>query len=171
MAGDVVVPEVGEAGMEVTFVRWLKSAGDPVAIGEMLFELDTDKTVVEVEAWTAGILVDLLVTDGDIVRPRQVIAHVVGVAEDGATQPGSNLPSHPAVGEPPGTVFSSRVPGESPPADPTPAAAGGASGGASPVARRLARERGLDINSITGTGPDGLVTERDVLAVDSGGGS
>ena len=151
--------------MEVTFQRWLKSAGDRVAIGEMLFELDTDKTVVEVEAWTAGILVDLLVTDGDTVRPRQVIAHIITAVEDDAAQPGPNLPAHPAVGEPPGTVSSSHVPGDRRPLTRLPRRPV-ALRGATPLARRVARERGLDVSTIAGTGPDGVVTERDVLAVD-----
>jgi pyruvate/2-oxoglutarate dehydrogenase complex dihydrolipoamide acyltransferase (E2) component len=169
MASDVVVPEVGEAGMDVTFLRWLKAAGDQVAAGEVLFELDTDKSVVEVEAWTSGTLSDLRAAPGDIVSPRQVVARILGPDElaDGARAPAPSDPftathptaTHPTTGDVPGGGRSSAVPGV------TPSAAAGPGGmAASPRARRLARERGLDLSTVAGTGADGMITERDVLA-------
>jgi pyruvate dehydrogenase E2 component (dihydrolipoamide acetyltransferase) len=171
MASDVVIPEVGETGMDVTFVRWLKAAGDPVAEGDVLFELDTDKTVVEVEAWTSGTLVDLRVGEGDVVAPRQVIARILAPGETAGNagtegvddlDPTTHDSPHPAVGERPGDGASSSVPGAPPGAASVPP--GAAATAASPRARRLARERGVDLAAIAGTGAEGMVTERDVLA-------
>ena len=82
MAFDVIVPEVGEVGMEVVFVRWLKAEGDEVAVGETLFEVDTEKSVMEVEAYAAGTLVELAVAEGDIIQTRQVIARILAPGED-----------------------------------------------------------------------------------------
>lgn len=184
MAIDVVVPEVGETGMDVTLVRWRKSAGEPVVPGDILFELDTDKTVVEVEAWTTGTLVDLCVEAGDTVTPRQVIARILAPGESAALEraasPAPSAPttaasaatstiSDPAAGFTPGTVPSSSVPGAAPASEPPSEPGAGGPGpareaGASPRARRLARERGLQLALVSGSGPDGLITERDVLA-------
>ncbi len=171
MATDVVVPEVGEMGMDVVFVRWRKAPGESVEVGDILFELDTEKTVVEVEAWTAGTIVDLAVTDGDIVTPRQVVARILAPGEPapaaepssaGATRtvPEGTAGSSPAVS---GTDASPSVP-ELP--------ASGAAGGTSlsPRARALARELGIDPSRIRGTGPGGMVTEQDVrMAAATGG--
>lgn len=82
VAVEVIVPEVGEAGMEVTFVRWLKSEGDYVREGEPLFELDTEKSTVEIEAFEEGKLVDLQVSEGDSVEPKQVVASLVPESEE-----------------------------------------------------------------------------------------
>jgi pyruvate/2-oxoglutarate dehydrogenase complex dihydrolipoamide acyltransferase (E2) component len=161
MATDVVIPEVGETGMDVTLVRWLKAPGDPVAVGDILFELDTDKTVVEVEAWTAGTIVDLRVGPGDIVSPRQVIARILAVGEALETPaPDTILASThaPAAGDAaPEAALSSAASGVSHRADSVAVSA-------SPRARRLAADRGLDLATVVGTGADGFITERDVLA-------
>lgn len=77
----VVVPEVGEGGMEVTFVQWLRSDGDEVREGEDLFELDTEKTTLVVEAVASGVLCDVKVAAGDIVEPRQVLATIRNAGE------------------------------------------------------------------------------------------
>lgn len=165
MAVEVVVPEVGEAGMDVTFVRWLKEEGDSVAVGEILFELDTEKTVVEVEAWATGTLVDRTVSAGDVVSPRQVIGCILAPGE----APAGGRPSiTTTAGSAPGAESSFPGPEAAPDDVATPDSrqpAGSApTGGASPRARRLARDRGINLASVIGTGPDGIVTERDVLS-------
>lgn len=153
MAADVVIPEVGEAGMEVVFVRWRKNAGDAVVAGDILFELDTEKTVVEVEAWTSGTLADLRVTDGDIVAPRQVVARILAPGESVAVQatPEGSAEAGPTAAPDEGP----RTPVERPDAP-----ADGPS--LSPRARALARDLGIDPSGIRGTGPGGMVTEQDV---------
>lgn len=76
------MPEIGEAGMEVIFVRWLKSEGDYVQEGEPLFELDTEKSTVEIEAFEEGKLVNLQASEGDTVEPKQVVAALVQESEE-----------------------------------------------------------------------------------------
>ena len=134
-----------------------------MATGDILFELDTEKTIVEVEAWTTGILMDLGVTDGDIVTPRQVVARIVAPGEAGTEvgvlQPASAATSVPAAPIPP---VSARA------AIPATPAADGPS--LSPRARALARELGIDRSTLRA--PDRAAwTEQDVrMAAASGGG-
>lgn len=163
MASDVIVPEVGELGMDVTFVRWLKAPGDAVEVGESLFELDTDKSVMVVEAYAAGILDGVTAGEGDIVAPRQVIGRI-RVPGDTLTQSRVTEPPPPGVGSP-GTV------GNPPTVPATPVVPATAQAGPSPRARRLADELGVDLGAISGSGPDGLVTEADVRRAGAGEGS
>lgn len=163
MAVDVVVPEVGEVGMDVTFLGWLKAEGDTVRAGEALFELDTAKATIEIEAAVEGVLGDLAAAAGDIVTPHQVIARIVDPGESpapvearAADVPG--LPGEPAATPAASAATQPGQVGASPPSR-APGAAG-----ASPRARRLAGQHGVDLARIAGTGPDGLVTERDVRA-------
>jgi 2-oxoglutarate dehydrogenase E2 component (dihydrolipoamide succinyltransferase) len=73
MRVDIVVPQVGEAVSEVTLVRWLKAVGDSVVTGEVLFEVDIDKSVIEIEAFENGRLAEILQPDGSPVMPLDVV--------------------------------------------------------------------------------------------------
>lgn len=73
MRVDIVVPQVGEAVAEVTLVRWLKAVGDNITKGDVLFEVDIDKSVIEVEAFDSGRLVEIIQPDGAVVTPRDVV--------------------------------------------------------------------------------------------------
>ncbi len=73
MKVQIVVPQVGEAVAEVTLVRWYKKVGDPVTAGEPLFSLDTDKSVMDVEATDDGVLSEIIVGDGSAVMPLVVV--------------------------------------------------------------------------------------------------
>jgi pyruvate dehydrogenase E2 component (dihydrolipoamide acetyltransferase) len=159
MAADVIVPEVGELGMDVTFVRWLKEPGDEVVVGDPLFEVDTDKSIMTVEAYAAGTLVETTVGEGDIVTPRQVIGHILAPGEVRSIPPATTAPTPGASA---GAVESSSAA----PADTfsSTRSAVGTSIGASPRARRAAQELGVDLAALKGNGPGGLVTEADVLA-------
>jgi pyruvate dehydrogenase E2 component (dihydrolipoamide acetyltransferase) len=176
VAVDVVIPEVGEMGMDVVFVRWRKDAGDTVAAGDILFELDTEKTVVEVEAWTAGILADLGVRDGDIVTPRQVVARILAPGEVSTADPASA--DRPIATVPEGTSASSAGPSGTGASSTGTAIPSGThidlgvpdAPSVSPRARALARELGIDPSTLRGTGSGGMVTEQDVrMAAASGG--
>lgn len=169
MASDVIVPEVGEVGMDVIFVRWLKAEGDEVAAGDPLFEVDTEKSVMEVEAYAAGTLSGLLVSDGDTVQTRQVIAQILAPGEDAASVVAASTPqpnpSSPPPGGSTGTVASSAVPAtDSGTAAPAPER----QAGVSPRARRVAKKLGVDTAGLQGSGPDGLITESDVRAAAEG---
>jgi len=164
MATEVIIPEVGEVGMDVTFVRWLKGEGDEVRTGEALFEVDTAKAVMEVEAYVDGRLADLRVQAGDLVTPHQVVALIVGLGEErSAARVGAE-----AVGPAAAAVVAGDAPAAAVPTEPepggVPSVSSGPAGrpGSSPRARRLAREKGVDLATVTGTGADGLITEGDV---------
>jgi pyruvate dehydrogenase E2 component (dihydrolipoamide acetyltransferase) len=160
VATEVILPRLGQ-GMETgTIVRWLKSEGDAVAKGDPLFELDTDKVTQEVEAEASGVLLKIAVAEGEVPVGRTVA--FIGVE-------GEDVPD---VAAPPvaATVAAAETTPE--PASNTVLQANNeardksqATNGrvkASPLARRLARERGLDLGSISGTGPEGRIVADDV---------
>jgi pyruvate dehydrogenase E2 component (dihydrolipoamide acetyltransferase) len=146
-----------EAG---TIVRWLKSEGDAVEKGEPLYELDTDKVTQEVEADASGVLLKILAGEGEEIEVGKRIA-VIGeegeeVAADEAapkTQEKAEEKEEAPKPEP--------LPAERIEAPQEPSRANGRIK-ASPLARRIARERSIDLASLTGTGPDGRIVAEDV---------
>src|SRR5581483_11295938 len=139
-----------EAG---TVTRWLKSEGDQVAKGEPLFEVDTDKVTQEVESDFAGVLLKIALAQGEA-PVGQTIAWI--------GEPGEEVASAPAA-EPQKPRGEQQAPGPSRPATVT--ARPETNGGrikASPLARRLARERGIDLATLRGTGPEGRIVAEDV---------
>jgi pyruvate dehydrogenase E2 component (dihydrolipoyllysine-residue acetyltransferase) len=161
VASQVTLPRL-EQGMESgTIVRWLKSEGDQVEKGEPLYELDTEKVTQEVEAEASGILLKILVPEGEVAVGKTVA--IIG-------EPGEDVPEV-EVDEPAAVEASPKeapeqeeeaAPEQAP--EPTPAAAQ-TNGGrikASPLARRIARERGIDLAALSGTGPEGRIVAEDV---------
>ena len=153
MANEVKLPRLGQ-GMEAgTVTRWLKSEGDQVAKGEPLYEIDTDKVTQEVESDFAGVLLKIALPEGE----APVGETIAWIGETGET---IEVPVAAAVAPAP-----SAAPKPAPAATPAPAPPSSANGGrikASPLARRLARERGVDLAQIRGTGPDGRIVAEDV---------
>jgi pyruvate dehydrogenase E2 component (dihydrolipoamide acetyltransferase) len=168
MPVEVVVPEVGEAGMDVRFVGWLKQEGDEVRAGDPLFELDTDKATMDVEAFAEGTLTDLRVQADDVVRPRQVVALLLA---EGETLPGPET----APPREDTAVAAEQLPTAAPGPRAGSSTAGAAGGRgevrAMPRAKALARARGIDLASLTGSGPGGAVTVSDVESASAGAGS
>src|SRR5579884_2443879 len=138
-----------EAG---TITRWLKSEGESVQKGEPLFEVDTDKVTQEVEADFAGVLLKIAVPEGEAPVGRTVAwigepgEEVQSEEPAAAKQEVSDPEVSDTVSAPPPAL----------PAD------GDGRVKASPLARRIARERGIDLRSLTGTGPDGRIVAEDV---------
>jgi pyruvate dehydrogenase E2 component (dihydrolipoamide acetyltransferase) len=161
MATEVILPRLGQGMESGTIVRWLKSEGDAVRKGEPLFELDTDKVTQEVEAEASGVLLRIAVSEGEV--PVGQTVAFIGEA-------GESVSEAAAVPEPSTSLLrgSARTaPGSERPAAPeqAPSPQQAQTNGrvkASPLARRIARERGLDLRSIRGTGPDGRVVAEDV---------
>src|SRR5579885_3189687 len=158
MASEVKLPRLGQ-GMESGTVRkWLKAEGDAVEKGEPLFEVDTDKVTQEVESDFSGVLLKIALQEGEA-PVGQTIAWIGEAGEEvaaPAVAPAADTPAAapdqvPATAEP--------VPGTGP----APASSNGRIK-ASPLARRLARERGIDLASLSGTGPEGRIVARDVEA-------
>ena len=154
------MPQLGYDMREGTVVRWLKNEGDDVARGEIIAEIETDKAVVEFSPTTGGVLRRIVAAEGVVVPVGQPIAVI--------TDPGEALPDNMA-GPAPETVeeaapASETVAVEPAAAPPAPAPADGGEVRASPIARRLAREQGVDLAAVTGSGPGGRIVESDVLA-------
>jgi pyruvate dehydrogenase E2 component (dihydrolipoamide acetyltransferase) len=171
VAVEIKLPRLGQGMESGTIVRWLKGEGDEVAKGEPLYELDTDKVTQEVEADASGTLLKIVVTAGEV-GVGATVAVVGAPGEDVsallAASPGGNGGASAAA--PASSAETPPVPSASgPPGEPAAASAAPAlradDGGrvkASPLARRIARERGLDLAVIAGTGPDGRVIAVDV---------
>lgn len=167
---NVTMPKLGFDMQEGTLVRWLKQPGDKIERGEPIAEIETDKAVIEVEAFESGVLVKLLVEEGTTVPVGEPIAIMDtgdgGAAEEPAAeaQPAAEAPAaaEPAKQEAP-------APAQAPAPAPTaaqPAAAAPTTDGrvkASPLARRLAAEHGVDLRTVAGTGPGGRIVKADVL--------
>ena len=160
MPTNVIMPALGVAQEKGTLVDWLKAEGQTVNKGEPLMEVETDKATVEVEAAASGILVNVTAAAGDEVPVGQTIALILA--------PGETLPdastahSLPSAKENP-TLASAQIKPEIPMRSPTPTARGSGSRIlASPAARRIAREEGIDLGRLKGSGPEGSVLIADV---------
>lgn len=171
MPHPLAMPKPGQFTEECTILRWLKKVGDPVAKGDILFEIETDKSNMEVESFFDGTLLKIIVPEGGT-APVQAIVGFVG-------QPGEAVPE--VVPPPPKPTAAPATPLASPAAPPKTAApvAPGTSAPApaapsapvpgapaqlriSPRARRLARESAVNPNHIPGSGPNGRIVEKDV---------
>lgn len=158
MAYEVLLPKLGQTVEESRIVEWLKAEGDPVERGDVLFTVETDKAVLDVEAPRKGFLRKILMPAGEMVPVLTVVGLITRTADEpieteavgsAASETATSeapkvAPSAPTVAEPstttaPGRVFSS------------------------PRARKAAADRGIDVTSVKGTGPGGRVIERDVL--------
>jgi pyruvate dehydrogenase E2 component (dihydrolipoamide acetyltransferase) len=179
VAVEIKLPRLGQGMESGTIVRWLKSEGESVAKGEPLFELDTDKVTQEVEADADGVLLKIVVPEGEA-DVGTTVAVLGSEGEDvselltsAATQSGNGgtpaaaTPAAddeaPSGSEPQSAFAPAPAPERAPEAAAPP---GGREPGervkASPLARRIARERGLDLAALTGTGPDGRIIAEDV---------
>ena len=156
MATEVKLPRLGQ-GMEAgTIVKWLKAEGEPVKKGEPLYELDTDKVTQEVEAEAEGVLLKIAVQQGEVPVGR-TIALIGKAGEEVAL---SEAPAAEAPAAAPVPAAQS-VPAGEPSEEPVPAQNGGRLK-ASPLARRIARERGIDLAQVHATGPEGRIVAEDV---------
>ena len=141
MATAVRVPRVGQAAEEATLIAWLRTTGDAVAQGDVVATIETDKTEIEVESPVEGIVGELRAYEGELYPIGAVLVYVL---VEGEVEPTEDVPALAVLHElPRDAATPPRV-------------------AASPRARRRAEELGIDLVRITGTGPDGLVTERDV---------
>jgi pyruvate dehydrogenase E2 component (dihydrolipoamide acetyltransferase) len=150
------MPQLGYDMREGTVVRWIKHEGDEVVANEVIAEIETDKAVVEFKPTTGGVLRRIVAGEGEAVPVGQLIA-VIGDADEAL--PDDLLRSTAAAEAP-----APEPEPEAAPATIAPAVAPTGEVRASPIARRLARERGVDLATITGSGPGGRIVEADVLA-------
>ncbi len=160
MATSIVMPQMGYDMQEGTVVRWHKKEGDPVARGDVLAEIETDKATVEFEAFTAGVMRKIVAQEGVTIPVGQLIAVITAPDEPlpddilSQAEPTAEPPGPPSTEEEAKAV--SQEPSSAPPSQTGEVRA-------SPIARRLASERGIDLSRIQGTGPGGRIVEQDVL--------
>ena len=162
---EAVIPKLDETTEIATVERWLVREGERVEQGQAICEVETDKALVQVEAPAAGTLRRQLIAAGTEVPPLTVVALVgdpgepvpavdpFGRARGGAQSAAPNAGAEAAASTTPAP------PTQAPPTQAPTASAGPA---ASPRARRLAAELGVDLGTVTGTGPGGKITDRDV---------
>ncbi|MCZ7587387.1 MAG: 2-oxo acid dehydrogenase subunit E2 [Gaiella sp.] len=176
MATDVKLPNLGQGMESGVIVRWLKSEGETVAKGDPLYELDTDKVTQEVESEVDGVLEKIVVPEGEVaVGATVAIIGDNGAAPGGAAEaPAVEPPVTPepaeerraapeqAAPQPPPSPAGDGERAEAPEPPPAAAPSDGARIKASPLARRIARERGVELLALRGTGPEGRILAGDV---------
>lgn len=160
MAETINMPKLGFDMAEGTLVRWLKKEGETVNKGEVLAEIETDKATVEVESSASGVVRKLLVDEGAVVPVNTPIA-IVGLPDEKIEETVAGRESSVVSEEPAPAPGPDRAPAPVMEAV-APPAAGPVK--ASPLAKRVARERGLDLSRIQGTGPGGRIVRRDIEA-------
>jgi pyruvate dehydrogenase E2 component (dihydrolipoamide acetyltransferase) len=161
MATNILMPALSPTMTEGTLARWLKKEGDTVKSGDIIAEIETDKATMEVEAVDEGILGKILVADGTAgVQVNQPIAVLVDKGEAAPTG------AAPAAAKPVTAPAPAAATPAAAPAAAAPAANGqaGAHVFASPLARRMAAQAGVDLASVTGSGPNGRVVKADIEA-------
>jgi len=189
MPVDVIMPQMGESIFEGTITKWLKKPGEHVERDEPLFEISTDKVDAEIPAPAAGVLREIKITEGQTV-PIQTIVAVIDADGGAASAPAPAKPAAAAQPAPPPAAAPTPAPVEAPlhfepppraaapppaPAPPAraPVAAAPAPAAAraegekvrsSPLVRRMAREHGVDLTQVPGTGAGGRVSKRDIVA-------
>jgi len=157
MPSEVKLPRLGQ-GMEAgTITKWLKAEGDTVEKGEPLFEIDTDKVTQEVESDYAGVLLKITLESGEA-PVGQTIAYIGAEGEQVAEAAAPKAETAPA----PQPVSDTAAPRATVIELPVSDTSNGGRIKASPLARRIARERGIDLSSLTGTGPEGRIVAEDV---------
>ena len=175
---EVVMPRLSDSMEEGTILTWLKQVGDEVAVGDELVEIETDKANMAYESDVAGTLQEILAQEGETLPIGSPIAVIGG---NGASAEGQTTrPAGPVTaGDPPPLPVAKASSGAVPPAAPpaggadmsqaqsTPVSADGERIKASPLAKRLARERGLELAEIKGSGPAGRIVKSDVEAAEA----
>jgi len=163
---EIKMPKLSDTMTEGTLVAWRKKIGESVAAGEILAEIETDKATMEWEAADDGVLAEIYVQEGGKVSVGDSIALVLGKGEK-APEKGAAKPAEPKPAA--AAAASKKTPtAEAPKPDATEAAPVATPAGgrvkASPLAKKIAAEKGIDLSRITGTGPGGRIVEADVLA-------
>ena len=157
---DITMPKLSDTMNEGTLVKWLKKAGDKIEVGDILAEVETDKATMEMEAFDDGTLVEIIVPEGGVVKVGERLAVL-----DGGSSPAK--PSAPVAAAKPAAAPAPKAaaPKSAAPLTPKPravAVSGGPRAKASPLAKKIALERGVDLSGVAGSGPGGRIVAADV---------
>jgi pyruvate dehydrogenase E2 component (dihydrolipoamide acetyltransferase) len=167
MPTDIVMPQMGESIFEGTITKWLKKPGDKVQRDEPLFEISTDKVDAEIPAPASGVLQDIKIAEGNTVQVNTVVGTIAGDGEASAkpAAPASAKPAAPAA--PPKAAAEAPV-APAPPVHAAPPARDEEEqedhARSSPLVRKIAREHGVNLSQVPGTGLGGRITKQDILA-------
>lgn len=176
MSTDVIMPQMGESIAEGTVTKWLKKIGDPVKRDEPLFEISTDKVDAEIPSPAGGVLLEILVNEGDTVPINTVVARI-GAPGEAKAAPSSKAPEPAGQKAPAQEAEPAPAPAAPRAEEPTPsareakaaprppdeAAAETRRTRSSPLVRKIALEHGIDLEGVEGTGIGGRVTKKDIL--------
>jgi pyruvate dehydrogenase E2 component (dihydrolipoamide acetyltransferase) len=151
MIVEIIMPKLGQTMEEGKIIKWLKKEGERVEKGEPLIEIETDKTILEVEARGSGVLRKILAGEDDVVPVTKTIGYIAeegeAIPEEAAPIPAATIPAAtavetPSIERPKGKTVRIK---------------------ASPLAKKMAEEKGIDLSRVIGTGPGGRITKDDVL--------
>jgi len=150
----IKIPDLGAADDNVTLVHWLVEVGDEIARGQKLAAIETDKAVVELESVAAGVLLKKCAAEGDDATVGDVIAYI-GKAGESVTEAHSGSPSDrkDAFNQSTAPVIIRACNSDTQP-----------KARVSPLVRNFAKQQGVDLDKVAGTGPGGIITRQDVLA-------
>jgi pyruvate dehydrogenase E2 component (dihydrolipoamide acetyltransferase) len=154
---EIVMPRLSDSMEEGTVLKWMKGVGDEVAVGDELVEIETDKANMAYESDVAGTLTEILAPEGETLPIGAPIA-VVGDAKGSTGQAAGPV----TAGDPPPPPVAKASSGVVPPTVPPAAQADAQRVKASPLARRVAQENGVDLSSVSGSGPGGRIVKADV---------
>jgi pyruvate dehydrogenase E2 component (dihydrolipoamide acetyltransferase) len=153
----ITMPKLSDTMLEGTLIKWHKKAGDKISVGDVIADVETDKATMEMEAFDDGVITDILIPEGGVVKVGQPIANLEGGKKSAAK---SSATAAPAASATAATV--------SAPSKPKPTAtADGSRIKASPLAKKIALDRGVDLSGVQGTGPGGRIVAADVPATAS----
>ena len=162
----VTMHKLSDTMVEGTLVKWVKAKGDKVEVGDILAEVETDKATMEMEAFDEGTLSELYVAEGGTIKVGDKIALILAEGETADTAPAAQ--STPTAEKPKASAPAATTPLALAPRAAAPATTGRTK--ASPLARKIAATRGVNLSSIAGTGPGGRIVKKDVENAPAGGG-
>ncbi len=167
MPTDIIMPQMGESIVEGTITKWLKKPGDKVQRDEPLFEISTDKVDAEIPAPASGVLQEIKVTEGTTVGVNTVVGTIAvdGEAAVKPAAPAKAAPPESSTGTSPAVAAASRprTQAETPPPAPAVQDEETEEARSSPLVRKIAREHGVSLSQITGTGLGGRITKQDIM--------
>jgi pyruvate dehydrogenase E2 component (dihydrolipoamide acetyltransferase) len=167
MPTDIIMPQMGESIVEGTITKWLKKPGDKVQRDEPLFEISTDKVDAEIPAPASGVLQEIKVTEGTTVGVNTIVGTIAADGEAAPAKPAAPAKSAPegSANVPPASRPRTQAPEPSPVPETKPAAQEEEEEArSSPLVRKIAREHGVSLSQITGTGLGGRITKQDIMS-------
>lgn len=179
MASYLKMPKLSDTMSEGTLVKWLKKEGDSIAVDEDIAEVETDKATMTMPSFAEGILHKIYVQEGQTVVLGAALALVLEDGEeppaDADTAPAGEAKAAAPAAEAPAKSEAAAAPAAAPapapaPAAPAPTASSSSRIKASPLARKVAKEKGIDLARVTGSGPGGRIVKKDVENAPAGGG-